>query len=503
MGILDNMSPEQLAKLRELFPSSKGIQLPEDQTIVQTPATVSSDIVTSFANPTDVLSNGAMSSLAAVEKMPEETRPIVPQAPTQLPTEEDQIKVSQSSPLPPPSKKPLISPSIAKVVAPSSLPSPSPQQPQVIDFGANTLGSTANLQQLYKQLQDAQAYSGIAKGLATMGEGLSGIHGAKMASVDKGFAEAPIEGAKMSLAAFKDATENQKNDPNSSASQGMRNLFKQMGYEIKGSASYADLERIFPQIVKVEEGKENRALRLQVSQDKAADRALQREANRLKEQELSEYRKGRLHESEMKRLQPIFNRAVDQSRKLMQGAVQIESTLDQLHNPDPNMRIAASSNIINMLQTELLQLASRQRSTVAGMRDTSINTVKQSAAKLMGYIQSMPKSGLSPEYEQQIRAEAENFKREAALAYARQANSVKASTKDPEHHEWMDRTIEKDLTQQNFDPEEIQNAVQKGPKTAQSKVVSSAQLQKYAQEHGRSVEEAKNFLASQGYQIKD
>lgn len=127
-----------------------------------------------------------------------------------------------------------------------------------IDFGAGQ--STASLERLKEALQrsrDATLVSQMGQAGAAMAAQMSGTRNL----FEPTFQEQLKKAAAIPDEYLKEV-QFEKEDPNSPMSQGYRNLARSMGFNIQGTASAADLERLMPQLANIynqEQAQESRA----------------------------------------------------------------------------------------------------------------------------------------------------------------------------------------------------------------------------------------------------
>lgn len=165
----------------------------------------------------------------------------------------------------------------------SSTPSGSSDHPTVVDFGSSpSIASLERLQQLQQQANEQSRWARVAQAFS---QGRAGMAGEGDDRFSKGYDE-DIKAFQAIPEQYKEQVAFEKEDPNSAQSQGYRNLAKSMGFEIKGNASAADIERQFPQLANIYNQKEARKARAEdLKLRYASMQDTKRQAAELKNQE--------------------------------------------------------------------------------------------------------------------------------------------------------------------------------------------------------------------------
>lgn len=213
-----------------------------------------------------------------------------------------------------------------------------PEEKTVIDFGDNTLANA-------EALKAAQDRAGLLGGFANLRDSHAGMAYA-LAGLDK--PDKLVGGANMRKLAdsivpqYEKRVAFEKEDPNSAQSKGYRELAKSMGFEIKGAASAADLEKQFPQLANIYNQKEARSSR-------ESENALNREAAlngiRLKMSQMKDAKGEKLSEKDEDRLLKLNQQmnapnmgsarnALGRNQLIINGADKIEALIKSAKNPD-------------------------------------------------------------------------------------------------------------------------------------------------------------------------
>lgn len=136
-----------------------------------------------------------------------------------------------------------------------------------IEFGDSNIAQLQKLQELYKQMNDAQQTNELGRIGAAMATGMSGVENPYDAiSQDraKRIAQMPEQYIK--------EVEFQKDDPNSAVSQGMRSFFATQGFPVSGSASARQLEKMEPQVANIYNQREAGVLRKDLARENRESR---------------------------------------------------------------------------------------------------------------------------------------------------------------------------------------------------------------------------------------
>lgn len=133
------------------------------------------------------------------------------------------------------------------------------QKQQVFDFGKGGLGTVQNLQNVQKEAKDIRDDAQLGRLGEIIGTGIGGLF-------DRGTITKPVLGDYLSsqekeadrkVPDYLNQVEMEKNDPGSPISKGYRDLMKRMGVTIKGDASAASLEKLFPVLEKMQAAEMN------------------------------------------------------------------------------------------------------------------------------------------------------------------------------------------------------------------------------------------------------
>lgn len=132
-----------------------------------------------------------------------------------------------------------------------------------VDFGqGQSIANLQKLQELQQQMRDAQRANEGGRIGAAMAAGMSG---------QKNMFEPIFEERAKNIAQMPQQYLQQvafeKEDPNSPVSQGYRQLAKAMGFDIKGTASAADLEKLYPQLSNIYTQREAQATRRDIARE--------------------------------------------------------------------------------------------------------------------------------------------------------------------------------------------------------------------------------------------
>jgi hypothetical protein len=263
--------------------------------------------------------------------------PIPPQAPA-APQIEPPAQLTETDKLNQELVNRLSVPSPAEYVAPMS---------KDIDFGDSTM---ANI----KGLEEAQRASDISSLINRLGKAAdiagSGMSGTKPMYGD--IFDANIKAGEKYVTDYQDQVKFEKEDPNSAISKGYKDIAKSMGFNIKGKASAADLERLMPQLANIYNQKqaqiaraaatrENRESRREVAQMMvAAKKDKDKEANELK----FEDKKNRFIENAQKvtakqfeKLQKVENAfdSIEQAQDDQMGAADVSILYNFIKSQDP------------------------------------------------------------------------------------------------------------------------------------------------------------------------
>lgn len=152
-----------------------------------------------------------------------------------------------------------------------------------IMFGKNILSTVDNLKKAQADRDSNQNSARFLRGAALAGEGMLGLRTHRITGPDKDpnravntganeLADSLEKNAGQPIQDLEQQVAMQKQDPNSSTSQGYRDMMKQFGVNVQGDASATDIEKIAPWIVKAYESEESRKQQSQLSKDKALDR---------------------------------------------------------------------------------------------------------------------------------------------------------------------------------------------------------------------------------------
>ncbi len=142
----------------------------------------------------------------------------------------------------------------------------------VIDFGDNTASSVAELKNQQDIANERLMTARLSSAADQLGSAIAGVKPG-----DQSFYEGLAKDADRPVKQYLDRQSQEKEDPNSSISQGYRNLMKQFGVEVKGKASASDLEKIYPQIQRAYEARENRDARKEMAQLRREEMAANKE----------------------------------------------------------------------------------------------------------------------------------------------------------------------------------------------------------------------------------
>lgn len=143
------------------------------------------------------------------------------------------------------------------------------KEDNVIDFGEGS--SIASLDAL-KQAQASSNDAVFANQIARIGAAMASQMGGTKNAFDDAIAD-QIEQAKSLPQQYKEQVQFEKEDPNSPMSKGYRDLAKRLGFNIKGTASAADLERLMPQLANVYNQQEAQKARKETAEIMAQERA--------------------------------------------------------------------------------------------------------------------------------------------------------------------------------------------------------------------------------------
>jgi hypothetical protein len=136
-------------------------------------------------------------------------------------------------------------------------PAPAPKPGNVLDFGGSALGSQEGLQAAQERQKDLQFLANMNRSAAQFSQGL-----ARTGKLDTSVADAVEKQGQQEVENYQQQVSNQKNDPNSAYSKGLKDYFKtKLGMTIKGNPSGADLEKLMPFAVREFEAEQDRAFR--------------------------------------------------------------------------------------------------------------------------------------------------------------------------------------------------------------------------------------------------
>lgn len=229
------------------------------------------------ANKGKVAAGIGLAGLAAMNSGNGETQALKQGASTESPnaTAPSEVDVPETE------QEKLIKREIQKLSVPSAIERQvESDQPTVVDFGsAPSIASLERLQQIQDRANLLNTLAGFRDSSVTSYD-IAGIQrpaGANFGSEGNAFRQQ----ANNLISQYKDQVQFEKEDPKSAQSEGYRQLAKSMGFEIKGNASAADIERQLPQLANIynqknsqkerrEMAAENRAARLQEMQMRLA-----------------------------------------------------------------------------------------------------------------------------------------------------------------------------------------------------------------------------------------
>lgn len=161
--------------------------------------------------------------------------------------------------------------------------------PTPLDF---TQGSNAGFAEDLRAAQQKQNDIEFVNQLARAGE-IAGTSIARSKPVAQQIFEQNIKNADQPVKQLKDKIDNQKNDPNSTESVAAREVLKSMGIPFKGNPSAADLEKVLPRVFQNKQLEETIAARKEIARQQSADRAVQKDLLRQRQEEFLNDRKVR------------------------------------------------------------------------------------------------------------------------------------------------------------------------------------------------------------------
>lgn len=205
-----------------------------------------------------------------------------------------------------------------------------------IDFGANTSASMEGLKDAQERSRQATLGATLGRIGAAFATGASGTRN----NFDEMNA-ANVRAAEAIPEQYLKQVQFEKEDPNSAMSQGYRQIAQAMGFNIKGQASAADLERIIPQMSNIYNQEQARIAR---SEDNALRLAMAKDARKEKTDARGEEKKNQFIEKaqkvtskEFEKLQKVENAfdMIDQAQDDKVGAADVAILYNFIKSQDP------------------------------------------------------------------------------------------------------------------------------------------------------------------------
>lgn len=138
----------------------------------------------------------------------------------------------------------------------SSEVQPIEQQPVEIPIDTLSLGSDSLLKRAMKQRDDSILVNQLIKGASQIGGAIAGSKAGDTSILDEN-----IKNSDRFVKDYQERIENQDNDPNSAASQAMRNMALKLGFKFGDNVSAADIKKQIPQMTLFKTAEDNRAAR--------------------------------------------------------------------------------------------------------------------------------------------------------------------------------------------------------------------------------------------------
>lgn len=160
--------------------------------------------------------------------------------------------------------------------------------PSEIDFGENSIQSLDNLRDAQEKSNLNRLIANLGSASSQIGAGVAGLGANTVIKPDTSGFENLLKSSDTPVEQYKSQREQEKYDPNSPQSKGMRDLLRnQFGINVKGQASFADMEKLYPQFVNMynaEEARKARKEMLQLSLAQRKDSAIEANTNKAKTQ---------------------------------------------------------------------------------------------------------------------------------------------------------------------------------------------------------------------------
>lgn len=256
-----------------------------------------------------------------------------------------------------------------------------------------TENTVENLKKAQDQANQDRQVANLVQGLNTVTSGVIGkrhnTDAPDVSASNKGwdkYAEAGAEGVKQ----FKERGDQEKNDPNSSASASMREFAKPMmaklGIKLPDNVSFAQMEKISPLMVKMFDAKEATDARRDLLKDRALDRAASR-GQKTNEKEEKAY-------SELRTKAETF-RGNPAAQQASRDTLSASKALALVKTKDPNK---LTTQDLNLLAGELAKIATGGVPTEHGIQALMPNNLNTKFAELQNFILSKPSDARAAEY---------------------------------------------------------------------------------------------------------
>ncbi len=204
-----------------------------------------------------------------------------------------------------------------------------------MDFGNIESGNTVDgLKEAQGKRDEVAMVNNLGRASELIG---SGISGAKPVAQNL-FTEQAKSGERF-VKDFKDAGEQEKNDPNSGVSKAYRKAMERFGVKVQGNPSAATMEKVAPWIVRAFEGDENRAARKDAMAMHAASRE---DAAKVKGEQ-------RKDEHALRMAPKVQNKQYEKYVALRTASKLVE---EAMQNPNPQTDIGIVYNFVKALDPE-------------------------------------------------------------------------------------------------------------------------------------------------------
>jgi hypothetical protein len=368
-----------------------------------------------------------------------------------------------------------------------------PNIPIEIDFGDNTMARNEDLKDAQERRDVAVLINQLGKAADVAGSGMSGTQARFGGIFDQN-----VKNAEGIVTDYQDQVKFEKEDPNSAVSKGYRELAKSLGFNIKGMASAADLERLMPQLANAYNQRQAQIARAQEAKEKREsrlDEAQIREANRKDlEKEKIELKDESKREKDIDEAKKALDKGTTQKLKnSFYTAKRMEMSIGEFaKNPNGYSDYATLMGGLKVLQGD--DSVVRETEIKLGMRSGSLlDKIKNE------FMQAWDGKSLQPSQRKNIINTIKVMSDSARELYLRETAPavVSAKRRSIPLNELFDEELIKDVEDYYIKQQQIKAEREKAKE--QSVVKEDPKISNYAKQHGLDYNKASSILKARGY----